>query len=53
MPELSTLAIVRRWRGITAGWQTLGGARPLADAHRLAALAARISPEAHYRVAMV
>ena len=47
------LATVCRWRGIAAGWQTLGAARPLSDAHRLAALAARISPEAHLKVAPV
>jgi hypothetical protein len=48
-----TLATVCRWRGIAAGWQALGAARPLADAHRLAALAARISPDAHLRVSPV
>lgn len=39
-------AQVARYRGSAAGWQPIGAPRPLAEAERLRALAARIAPEA-------
>lgn len=49
-PAPAPLARLEVYRGCAAGWQPIGQARPKPSADRLAALVARIRPEAHYRI---
>lgn len=52
-PAPAPLAVLMRYRGTLRGWIPVGPVRPVADAHRLAALMARTLPTATLRVVLL